>query len=201
MKKIIPFLISGLILISLILVVGCTSSRTYEQPAIVKTTTSNFVTPSPQTTSAPQSLLKKFSIGETATDGKLKITVNSKRYADKITYSSTTSLNGKPYTTNMDFQPSKADNQFLILDITVENLEPDKTHISTIMQFDVSDADGYAYPYSFYTAYLDKKFPSGDLLPGQKMRGEAAFEVPKNPNGLQFAFKFDYGGKTAVYIV
>ena len=197
MKKLLPFLLSGLILISLILIVGCTSSTPYQQPAVVhQTVSSKIITPTPQT------LMKKFSIGETASDGKVKITINGKRFADKITMSSSTSINGKPYTTNMDFKPTHANNQFLILDITIENLQPDTTQtISTLMQFAVSDADGYSYPYSIYTAYLDKKFSGGDLLPGQKMRGEAAFEVPTNPNGLQFAYKFDYSGKTAVYTI
>jgi hypothetical protein len=195
MKKIGALLI-GLMIVSLVLSVGCTSSTPYEQPAqVVQTTSSKIVT------STPQSIVKKFSIGETATDGKLKITLNSKRFADKITMSSSTSINGQSYTSNMDFKPIEG-KQFLILDITIENLQPDKTQtISTLLQFTVSDADGYSYPYSFYTAYLDKKFSGGDLLPGQKMRGEAAFEVPTNPNGLQFAFKFDYSGKTAVYTI
>lgn len=193
MKKI-GFILIGLIIVSLVLSVGCTSSRSYEQPAqVVQTTTSKFVAPTTQAT------VKKFSIGETATDGKLKITVNSKRFADKITMSSSTSINGKSYTSNMDFKPTDG-KQFLILDTTIENLQSDKTQtISTLLQFTVSDADGYSYPYSFYTAYLDKKFSGGDLLPGQKMRGESAFEVPTSPNGLQFAFKFDFSGQTAVY--
>ena len=32
-----------------------------------------------------------------------------------------------------------------------------------------------------------------------KKRGNVAFEVPKNPVGLKFAFKFDVAGQTALF--
>lgn len=142
-----------------------------------------------------------YQIGETASDGNLKVTVNSKRFADKITMTSSTSYNGQIYTSNMDFKPSQG-KQFLILDVTVENAQPDDSQtVSTLLQFHVIDADGYQYPYNMYSVYLDKKFGGGNLAPGQKMRGDVAFEVPLNPNGLKFEFKYDLGGDMALFTI
>ena len=125
--------------------------------------------------------------------------INSFNFKDKITYSQSISIGGEDFGSSYDFEP-KEGYQFLILDLTIENLQTDQTStISSLLFFDVSDDDGYSYDYSLGTAYLDRKFEDGDLLPGMKKRGNVAFEVPKNPNGLKFAFKFDIVGQTAIF--
>jgi outer membrane protein assembly factor BamB len=161
-------------------------------------TVSQYPTVTPNTKSVSPTI---YQIGQTATDGKLKVTVNNERFANKITFTSSTTVSGRSYSSSMDFQPSQG-KQFLILDITVENIQSDTSEtISPLVHYQVSDADGYQYPFSMYSAYLDKKFIGGELSPGQKMRGESAFEVPTYPNNLKFTFKYDLYGESAVFRV
>jgi hypothetical protein len=145
-----------------------------------------------------QTTIKDLSIGETVTKDNLKITVNGKQFTDKITKSGLKS-NGQEYTLNL--KPTQIGNQFLILDITVEDLQSGTTQvIGQPFQFSISDANGYSYPYSYYTDYLDQRFSSVVLSPGQKNRGYVAFEVPTSPNELQFIFKFNDGNTALITI-
>lgn len=195
----------GILIIAIIgifFIGGCTSDRTYEQPEKVEST--SIQTPSETPATTPQTQPEKpkvstFKVGESASDSRLKITVNNVSFKDKITYSQTTEVMGEEYTSSFDFKP-KENYQFLVLDITIENLQTDKTSsISSLLFFKVSDADGYSYDYSSGTAYLDRKWEDGDILPEMKKRGSVAFEVPNNPVGLKFAFIFDIAGQTAVF--
>ena len=188
----------AILLIAVVFISGCTSDRTYEQPTKIESTPTQ--TPSETPPTQPEKpKVQTFKVGESASDGRLKITVDGVSFKDKITYSQTTEIVGEEYTSSFDFKP-KERYQFLILDITIENLQTDKTSlISSLLFFKVSDADGYSYDYSLGTAYLDRKWEDGDILPGMKKRGSVAFEVPKNPVGLKFAFQFDIAGQTAVF--
>lgn len=187
----------------LVFISACTVDRPYEQPQKIE---SKPIESAPETqikTSTPiqseKPKVQTFKVGESATDGRLKIAVNGFSFKNKIAYTQSTSFGGEEYKSSFDFDP-KENYQFLILDLTIENLQTDKTStISSFLFFDVSDADGYSYDYSLGTAYLDRKFEDGDLLPGMKKRGNVAFEVPKNPVGLKFAFKFDVAGQTAIF--
>jgi hypothetical protein len=181
-----------LLLVIVVFLSGCVE-RQYEQPREVTTTTG----PAAVTTTQP--VVKTFKVGETATNGKLAVTVNSRSFSDKITYTMTSTVMGKEYTYTYDYNP-KPGYKFLILDLTVENLQSDKTvTLSSLLQFKVTDKDGYSYDYSIGTAYLDRKWTDGDLLPGQKRRGNVAFEVAADAQGIKFNFLFELGGATAVF--
>lgn len=179
-------IILGIILI--ISLTSCTLDKPYEQPSKIESNNQ-----------LEKAKVSTFSIGESASDGRLKITVKGVNFKDKITYSKSTEVMGEEYNSSFDFKP-KENYHFLILDITIENLQTDKTSsISIPFLSKINDADGYSYDYSLETAYLDKKWEDGDMLPGMKRRGNIAFEVPKNSVGLKFTFQFDVGGQTAVY--
>jgi len=185
-----------ILIVGIVFISGCVSDRTYEQPSKVETQIQEETQPELPTT---EPTVKTFKVGETASDGRLAITVNSKSFLDKITYEQTTEIMGEEYTSTFDFKP-KSGYQFLILDITIENLQSDKTAtVSSLLQFKVSDEEGYSYDCSLGTAYLDRKWEDGDILPGMKKRGKVAFEVPKDAEGLKFSFLFEIGGTTAVF--
>ena len=191
------------VLIILIFLSACTSDRPYEQPQKIESKSVESQPETPTITSTPaqpeKPKVQTFNVGESATDGRLKVTLNGFSFKDKITYTQSTSIGGQEYKSSFDFNP-KENYQFLIIDLTIENFQTDKTSIiSSLLFFDVSDADGYSYDYSLGTAYLDRKFEDGDLLPGMKKRGSVAFEVPKNTVGLKFVFKFDVAGQTAIF--
>ena len=196
------------------IVISCTTDRPYQQPKKVDELDTNVPLPKTSTPSSESPLettvekpieqekpkVLTFKVGESASDGRLKVTLNSFSFKDKITYTQSMNLGGEEYKSSFDFNP-KENYQFLIIDLTVENLQTDKTAtLVPIFSAEVSDADGYSYDYSLGTAYLDRKLDGGDLLPGMKRRGNMAFEVPKNPSGLKFTFQFDLvGGQTAVF--
>lgn len=143
--------------------------------------------------------IKIFKIGEVASDGKLAITVNRVSFSDKLIYTQIMEIMGEPHTSTFKLKP-KDGYQFLILDITIENLLETPTTVSSLLQFKVFDEEGYYYDYSLFgTRYLDKKWEDGDILPKMKRRGKIAFEVPKNVKGLKFAFLFDISRTTAVF--
>ena len=196
--KIMSLGLIAILIVSVVLISGCTSDRTYEQPSKVTepttTPTQEETTPSeiPTTTQEEQKpKVQTFNVGETATDGELKVTVNNVRYTTKIDEQ------------NNEFLVAEASpgKQYVIVDITVENILPDKTQtISTMMSTEIIDSEGYTYNLDFtgLTA-LDKAFKDGDLLPGMKKRGELAYEVPTSAKGLKFAYKFDLLGTTALF--
>ncbi|MBI2659301.1 DUF4352 domain-containing protein [Candidatus Woesearchaeota archaeon] len=198
----------------IIFVSACTTDRQYQQPRKVEDFNTNVPLPktsTPSSESPPKTPVEKitepeklkivtFKVGESASDGRLKITLNSFSFNDKITYTQSMNLGGEEYKSSLDFNP-KESYQFLIIDITVENLQSDKTTtLVPIFSAGVSDAAGYSYDYSLGTAYLDKKLDGGDLLPGMKRRGNMAFEIPQNTSGLKFTFQFDLvNSQTAVF--
>ena len=176
-----------LLLIGVIFISGCTSSKPYVQPQSANTPSPASYPVVTKTSQAQAPIVKTFNVGESASDGKLRITVNSRKFTNTV---------GNEYIT------PKSGNQYLVLDVTVENLQPDKsTAFSSLMQFDAADSYGYAYNEDVMaTVSIDKGWRDGsDLLPGGKRRGNVVFEVPLDAKGLQFLFKFDFSGQTAVY--
>lgn len=65
---------------------------------------------------------------------------------------------------------------FLVLDLTIENTTKKPEQISTLLQMEVHDAEGYIYDVDYFTDTI------GDLDvnigAGKKVRGEVAFDVP-----------------------
>ncbi len=139
--------------------------------------------------STPTPNLTTFKIGETATDGKVRVTIHDVGYQKSIAesdniYSHVEASEGKV---------------FAIIDMTVENVQPnDISYVSTILQVELIDLDGYHYDWSFsgLGALAEKQWSDGDLSPGGKRRGRNVFEVAEDANGLQFKFKFDVIGTT-----
>ena len=123
---------------------------------------------------------KIYRIGETATDGLTKITVNGERYANSIN--------------EIPDRIAEAGNgsQFLILNITLENTSPDRTRTYAIMQYKILSPDGSTYGCDYNAnVALSKAIDVADVTPGNMRRGEIAFKVPNNSTGLQFEFIYD----------
>jgi hypothetical protein len=65
---------------------------------------------------------------------------------------------------------------FLILDVTLENLDDESTNISTLLQFELQGSDDFKYDLSIFAD--TKGDLGGSLASGSKVRGEVAFDVP-----------------------
>jgi hypothetical protein len=151
--------------------------------------TTQKATPSVTQTETPKTQI--FNIGDTATNNKLKVTVNTISFVSKINEQNNEFL----------IAESPSGKQYAVVDITLENVLTDKTQpISTLLSTSIIDQDGYEYKIDFngLTA-LDKSFKDGDILPGMKKSGRIAYLVPSAANDLKFSYKYDLLGETAIF--
>lgn len=133
-----------------------------------------------------------FKVGETATDNQLKVSVNAVRFSNLINEQNNEFLVAK----------APAGQEYAIVDLTVENILPDKTQtVSTLIQTKINDQDGYDYILDVTGLMaLSKSFKDGDILPNMKKRGETSYLVPANAAHLKFIFEFDaFIGTSAVF--
>ncbi|MCC4770380.1 DUF4352 domain-containing protein [Methanosarcina sp. DH2] len=177
MKKY-SFLILFVLLASM-LCIGCTGSgneKSLDQVQNTSTSSINKATPSQNS----ESSFKIYNIGKTATDGLTKITVNGERY--------TNSINEIPD----EVVEAGNESQFLILNITLENISPNRTRTYAIMQYKILSPDGSTYECDYDASEaLSKAIDVAHVTPGNMRRGELAFAVPNNSTGLQFEFIYD----------
>ena len=118
------------------------------------------------------------SIGDTAKVGDAEVTVHGFRL-DK----------GDEF-----FGPDEG-NTWLVVDVTVVNTGGDSYALSSVLQTAARDQEGREHGIAFgpdLHGGLD-----GQIPPGDKLRGEVAFEVPASQAGLQFVFKQAIGSAQA----
>ena len=106
------------------------------------------------------------------------------------------------------FAKPKAGNEYLMVDVLVQNVGTKTEGISSMMMFSLSDKDGYSYD----TAFTDetKGNVDGNIMAGKYIRGELAFEVPSNGSyklqinpevlGLSSVFMVDLNQKSTADI-
>jgi hypothetical protein len=174
-----------LVLVAVIITAGCVKGTvsvspetvTYQQPATVATysqSTSSTYSPQSPTHTTTISPIKTFSVGESASDGNIKFTVNSINFKDKIG----------------PFPPDKG-YHYLVIDVSVENLQKEKIANSWI-PYSVNDADGYTYE-SYYISSQEKLLNDDNILPGETRRGNILFIVPIDSEGLKLKYNFGQG--------
>lgn len=107
-----------------------------------------------------QSGVSSGSAGETIRFGDLKLTFNSSRTSNGMDY----------------FRPEE--DQYVIVDMTIENLGSEEANISSLLHFTLKDAESYAYTDAIF---VDTKGTlNGSIAPGDRLRGEIGFDVPKS---------------------
>lgn len=131
---------------------------------------------SPSPSASPKN--EKFKVGDSVKFDDLVVTVNSVR-------------NSK----SQIFKPDEG-NVIILVNVTVENKGKDDENISSLLQTEVSDNDGYKYN---LTIVDDAKGSlDGTVAAGGKLRGEIAFEVPKAAK-LEFTFSDPFKKGQAVW--
>lgn len=76
---------------------------------------------------------------------------------------------------------------YLVLDIEFRNTGNETEAVSSLMEMSVKDEEGREYSIAFFPQ--DAQLPEGDILPGEKIRGLVAFELPTDvTSGLVFKF-------------
>jgi hypothetical protein len=160
------------------------SSATTEQNSVTNPPTSSV-------TSSSQTNVNELSTGKTGTDGIIQITVNGEQFVDKLPTT---------YSLGQDVPTSEIGDQYLILDLTVKDVDYSSGFEHQILpwEFGVTDSDGNSYGFSQDTMYMEQGWSGVALLgSGGKFRNYFAFEVPINPNGLKLTYN-DGNGKTVV---
>lgn len=155
-------LIGAGILVLLIIIIAVASGGKKESP---KSQTST-----PQASPAQTESKDTYAIGETAKDENLAITVYSFTPSSGVEF----------------FQPT-AGNQYIVVDLGIDNNGTDTAIISTVMEMSIRTPDGRKYDQAMY--FPEPKYPDGSIQPGGKARGNVAFEVPANTASMEFVFE------------
>jgi hypothetical protein len=127
-----------------------------------------------------------YEIGESATNGLVKVTVNSKRYADKLPAIGPGGV--------QEYVLSSR-GQWEIVKVTVENIQKDGNVSADWNQFLFMDNREGTHTGTPSIESPDKFHVN--LAPGQKVTGELAFQVTKNPIGVQL--RYSYTGRSATF--
>lgn len=128
---------------------------------------------------------RPFAIGETATDGMGKLTVNGYSIRDKLKDPTPSNAIGKKY---------------LILNITYENLQQNATAVVDLTGMTVEDLGGFTFDQVTDDPVLENPFYlNGKTVPPLENRtGNMAFIVPMDATFLKFTYDFG-NGKIAVF--
>ena len=152
--------------------VNATATITMNSSANVTANVTTTATPAPTPTFPTQPL----SIGQSASDGKGKLTLNSITFKEKM---------GDP-------TPSYAiGKKYMIVEITYENLQRNVTADIDVTRMAVKDAGGYAFD-QVTDVTLEKPFyVYGTTIPPQENRtGNMLFIVPPEATFLKFSYDF-----------
>ncbi|RKQ84621.1 DUF4352 domain-containing protein [Brockia lithotrophica] len=123
------------------------------------------------------------------TSGKEKAAYPEFRVGDQIKMDNFVFVVNGTREVKAEFVTPKPGNTFLAVDVTVENVGEKPEPVSSLMMFDLRDAEGNRYKQTIVTT--DKASLNGEVAPGKKLRGEIVFEVPKEAKGLEFIIKPD----------
>jgi len=144
----------------------------------VTTNTTTNVTANATTTVATTltitSSSQPLSVGQSAYDGKGTLTVNDFTFKDKMS----------------DPIPSYAvGKQYLIINITYENLQQNETVDAGLSQMKVTDGGGFPYDPASDTL-LENVYTGTSILPQEKRTGNLLFIVPAGATYLKLEYSF-----------
>ena len=113
---------------------------------------------------------EKYKVGDTVKMGDLQFT-----------------LNGVRFEPGGEFMKPDAGTKWLVFDCTLENKGAESEAISSLMMFNLYDADSYSKDIAF--ADNLKGSLDGELGAGRKMAGEIAFTVDEDEAEWEFVFE------------
>jgi hypothetical protein len=160
---------------------NASAKGTSNASATVTTNVSAKATPNASKTVMPTlamtDMSQPLSIGQDATDGKAKVTVNDFTFKDKLS----------------DPVPSYAvGKKYLIVNITYENLQQNQTTDANTSGMLVKDGGGYTFePAS--DGMLENPFNGKAIPPQQKRNGNMVYIVP--PGATYLKFQYDFGNQ------
>lgn len=111
------------------------------------------------------------------------------------------SVNSVSYSQGGQFSKPQSGNEWVNLNVTIENTDSSQQYVTTLGQMFVKDGEGNSYQ----VAATDKTLEDmnsrldGAIIAKSKRTGWVGFEVPKGATGLQFQYNGSmWGGGTIV---
>lgn len=94
---------------------------------------------------------------------------------------------------------SPQNEQFVVVNLTAENTTEEEQAVSSIMNVELKDSEGYSYNTTILTEGIKGQF-DGSVVAGGKLRGEIPFDVPASETyELHFSDPFKSG--KAIWVV
>jgi len=161
-RYIIPIVIATALLLAVFLVAGAigsiSTSNSQKTGEIVNSTTSTI------------ELSEAYKIGDIVKVGDYTFTLNN--FTDNVA-------------SGNQFIAPKAGNRFIKVNLTIENNSKEKTTISSLLQMYLKDGEGTKYQQTFLPS---QKQVDGELLAGDKIKGDLVYEVPKTASDFKFYY-------------
>jgi hypothetical protein len=178
---IISLIVNALLIIAVIASLGAAKGTTGTANTATSTATSpvgsNSNTPSVPTASTGQ----HYAIGQTVTvGGDWQVTING------ATASQGTS----------DDLPPKAGDTYLIVEATLKNLQSKAEPLSTLIDFELHDAQGNHYTEGFL---ISVNGPDGTVEAGGLAHGKWGYEVPTSVHSFTLLFSDNFGETVAIW--
>lgn len=115
-----------------------------------------------------------FSIGDTIEARGLWMVVNSVEFIEED---------------EVEFFGPDPGNRFVIVDVTFENQSDSPKNISSLLQTELRDSSGQRYTTDIMAVTAaGGSTLDGEIAPGDRLRGQAGFQVPVDATGLTFYF-------------
>lgn len=174
------------LVLSVLFLMVCVASCASETPEKVESkrepSTQESSKDAQENTSSEENKVEKYKVGDKVKLGDLTVVINEVKDLS-----------------NQEFVEPEEGRKFIGIDVTFENVSDKPESISSLLQFQVKDADGYAYDQSFMYD-TGKRLPEGELAPSAKASGIIPYEVPVDAKGLEFVFDSDIFGTGQVII-
>lgn len=128
-------------------------------------------------------------------DTSSNVTFGDKMLVNDVTYkvNSFRTYNGD------DFSQPDEGYTYYIFDVEVENNSSESVSVSSMMTYNLYDGQGYKQKSALL--FDLKGSMNGEVLPGNKLRGEIAYEVPINSNNLEMWVEVYEGLDTEMFAV
>jgi len=98
-------------------------------------------------------------------------------------------VNGLEFSNGDDIWKPDAGKRFAIVDVTFENRGSSSKSISGLLQITLKDDTGMEYNEDMAADIVaGNSTPSGEIVPGDKLRGKIGFQVPGEAKGFRFVF-------------
>ncbi len=110
-------------------------------------------------------------------------------------------VNSVSYPDGGQFNPPDEGFRYLVVDLTLENKSSESISIASVWQMFVKDLSSRKYDIDLKALLASGgSLPDGELIPGEKLRGQAAFQVPVNASGFIFVFDAEVWGTGKVFV-